>query len=44
MRTAFNLEMGEYSYTPELAAFAVKNQEVVVLESELKEFKGILGM
>ena len=37
--SAFNVEMGEFSYTPELAMFADKKKDVELLDSQLEMFK-----
>ena len=38
--SAFNVEMGEFSYTPELAMFAENKNKVEGLDSQLEMFKG----
>ena len=38
--SAFNIEMGEFSYTPELAMFAESKKVVEGLENQLEMFKG----
>ena len=37
--SAFNVEMGEFSYTPDLAKFAEKKQGVEMLDSELETLR-----
>ena len=37
--SSFNVEMGEYSYTPELARFKEKKHELEMLDCQLEMFK-----